>query len=83
MTVRQMAEVSGLSTETVRAKAKEMYPDKFINGKKTVFSQQEAIPIMSELRKKGFIQPTEYLEVPTENLEVKSLNVRIIRKTIA
>jgi hypothetical protein len=60
-----MAEVAGVSPETVRAKAKEMYPDKFMKGKKTVFNQQEAIPIMAELRKRGFVQPTENLEVVT------------------
>lgn len=39
MTIREMAEVAGVSPETVRAKAKEMYPDKFMKGKKTVFNQ--------------------------------------------
>jgi hypothetical protein len=65
MTTKQIAEVAGVTPETVRAKGKELFPTRFENGKKTVFNQKEATAIMSELRKKGFIQPTENLEVAT------------------
>lgn len=75
MTINDMALVAGVSQETVRAKGKEMYPDKFVNGRKTVFNQTEAVTIMAELRKKGFVKPTENLELPTENLEVARQNV--------
>lgn len=70
MTLREMAEVAGVSVETVRSKGKEMYPDKFIKGKKTSFNQQESITVMSELRKRGFVQPTENMDVHTENRDV-------------
>jgi hypothetical protein len=81
MTLREMAEVAGVTVETVRVKAKEMYPDKFINGKKTVFNQQEAIPIMAELRKKGFIQPTENLEVITRS-DLAAFGTAIVSEVI-
>ena len=70
MTIKQIAEIAQLTPETARAKGKELYPERFVNGKKTVFTQAQSIKIMEELRKKGFVQPTENLEVPTENLEV-------------
>ena len=70
MTIKQMAEVSGVSAETVRTKGKELYPERFKNGKKTIFNQIEAINIMAELRKRGFIKPTENIELPTENMEL-------------
>lgn len=79
MTTKEIAEAAGVSSETVRAKGKELFPDKFVIGKKTVFCQKEAIAIMSEIRKKGFIQPTENLEVPTENLEVGDRFARLER----
>lgn len=81
MTIREMAEVAGVSPETVRAKAKEMYPDKFMKGKKTVFNQQEAIPIMAELRKRGFVQPTENLEVVTR-ADLMAMVVPFVAETI-
>ena len=67
---KEIAEAAGVTSETVRVKGKELFPERFVNGRKTEFNQKEAISIMSELRKKGFIQPTENLEVPTGNLEV-------------
>lgn len=70
MTVREIADIAGVSPETVRAKTKELFPGKIKNGKRTVFLQKEAVVIMAELRKKGFVQPTENLELPTENVEV-------------
>lgn len=36
---------------------------------------KEAVAIMADLRKKGFVQATENLEVPTENLEVPATRV--------
>lgn len=67
MTTREIAEAAGVSSETVRAKGKELFPAKFSAGRKTEFNQKEAIAIMAELRKRGFIQPTENLEVPTND----------------
>jgi hypothetical protein len=61
MTIKDIAEIAQVSSETVRAKGKELYPTRFENGRKTVFTKAEAMNIMSELRKKGFIQPTENL----------------------
>ena len=70
MTTKEIAEIAGVSAETVRAKTREIFPEKIKNGKRTVFLQKEAVTIMAELRKKGFVQATENLEVPTENFEV-------------
>jgi len=81
MTINDMALVAGVSSETVRAKGKEMFPDKFMKGKKTVFTQEEAIPIMAELRKKGFVQPTENLEVARRE-DLAALIGPIVAETI-
>lgn len=54
-----------------------MYPEKLITGKRTVLNKDQAIKIVSDLRTKGFIQPTKNLQKPTENLQVN-----IIKKII-
>lgn len=88
MTIKQIAEIAQLTPETVRAKGKELFPDRFAKGVKTVFNQKESMIIMSELRKKGFIQPTENLYQPTENMEVARIDrlesmVEILVKSMA
>lgn len=91
MTVREIAEIAGVGIDTVIRKGKELYPGKFENGKKTVFNQKESIHIMGEIRKKGFIQPSQNAEVPSQNAEVTgSLSPRdldlisaIVSRTVA
>lgn len=73
MNIKDISRLTELSRETVRTKAKELFPLKFENGKTTYFSKDESIKIVAELRKKGFIQPAENLQVPTENLQVKEI----------
>ena len=67
MTIKDLAEVAGISQETVRVKGKELFPERFINGVKTVFTKEQSVKIMSELRTKGSIIPTEKL---AENKEL-------------
>lgn len=72
MTIKQMAEVSGISTETVSRKVKEMYPDSVRNGKATNLIQSEAICVMAELRKKNFVEPLQNEKVALQNEKVSS-----------
>lgn len=70
MTIRQIAEVAGVSVDTVNRKVKEMYPERVRRGKATTLIQKEAIIVMSDLRKKNFVEPTQNAEVATQNAEV-------------
>ena len=70
MTIKQIADVAGVSIDTVTRKVKEMYPEKVQKGKATTLVQKEAINVMSELRKKKFIEPTQNAEVLTQNAEL-------------
>jgi len=72
VTIKQMAEVSGVSTETVSRKVKEMYPDRVKNGRPTNLIQPEALCVMSELRKKNFVEPLQNEKLPTQNDKVCS-----------
>ena len=65
MTTKQIAEVAGVSVDTVQRKIKELYPDLVEKRKATNLPQTAAVAVMSDLRKVGFVQPTENLEVVT------------------
>ena len=66
MTVKQMAEVAGVSKDTVLRKVKELYPERIKNGKATNLIQTEAVCVMKELRKKNFVEPLQNAEVATQ-----------------
>ena len=70
MTTREIAETAGVTIETASRKIKEMYPDRVINGKATRLVQSEALCVMSELRKKNFVEPMQNEKLPMQNYEV-------------
>ena len=74
MTTKEIMDVSGLSKDTVIRKAKELYPCKFEHGKKTVFTQKEAVSIMAELRKKGFVELSQNKTEVSQNAEVARID---------
>jgi len=69
MTTKEIAEVAGVSHDTASRKIKELFPEKIQKGKQTRLIQKEAIMVMAELRKQGYVQPTQNAEVPTQNSE--------------
>jgi len=77
MTIKEMAEIAGVSAETIRAKGKELYPDRIINGIKTVFTREQAVKIMAEIRVKGAMIPTENL---SQNLQVHRQDADVVTK---
>jgi len=75
MTIRELADVAGCSYSTLRKSARKLYPEKFRNGKLTVFGEQESVRIMSEVRKRGFVSPMQKAKVPFQNEEVEKLKL--------
>jgi predicted HicB family RNase H-like nuclease len=71
MTIKEISEISGNSPRTTTRIAKELYPEKFKNGMKTIFDLNESMGIMSSLRKKGFVQPRQNVKVPRQNVKVE------------
>jgi len=72
MTTKQIAEAAGCTPETVRVKGKELFPNKFQNGKKTEFTQVEAIQVMKNLRVVNYIEAAD--SMTSRNLEVDRLD---------
>lgn len=70
MTTKQMADVAGVSVDTIARKAKELFPAKMEARKKTVFAEKEAIEIIKSVRKKNMVElPQNAAELP-QNAEV-------------
>lgn len=70
MTVRDIAEIAGVSVQTVRRTAENNVGYVFEKGKTANFTEKESIEIMRELKKKGFIQPVQNGQEPVQNVEV-------------
>lgn len=65
-----MSELFNVSGATVRRVAKDLYPELFENGKRTIFNQQQSLLIGDKIRKQGYIQPLQNGKVPIQNEEV-------------
>jgi len=74
MTVKEMSQLFNVSEETVKRSIRDTYPDKMQNGKRTVLTKDEAILIGENIRKKGYIQPTQNVQLPTQNEQVDRID---------
>jgi hypothetical protein len=50
MTVREISEVTEVSTETVKGIIKQLYPEKIVNGKPTTLTYEQSIAIIKRIR---------------------------------
>ena len=69
MTVREIAEIAGVSVDTVQKKIKEMFPEIVEQRKKTVLNKMQAIEVMKDLRKKNFILPQNSADLPQNSAD--------------
>jgi len=66
MTVVDIALAANVSRRTVTRVAKDLFPGKMANGHRTVFLKEEAVKLMSELRKPGFVAVTPDASEPRQ-----------------
>lgn len=83
MTTKEIAEIAGVSVQTVRRTAESRVGFVFVAGKKADFTEKESIEIMRELKKKGFIQPVQNGQVPVQNGQVEQLGVMVANLCMA
>lgn len=69
MTAREIAEIAGLSVDTVQKKIKELYPEIVEQRKRTVLNKTQSIEVMKELRKKNFILPQNSADLPQNSAD--------------
>jgi hypothetical protein len=73
MIVHEIAETAGVTPETVKNAIRAKWPEKMKKGKITHLGYHEAIEIMGDIRKKGFIAPANNLHALTNNLHAEKL----------
>ena len=69
MTVKEIAEIAGVSVDTVQKKIKELYPEIVEQRKRTVLNKTQAIEVMKDLRKKNFILPQNSADLPQNSAD--------------
>ena len=77
MTIKELADVAGCNERTVRRIGKDMFPDVFRNGVKTIFTKDQCFDIMSNLPKRNLVQMSEQ-----PNTNVQAVNYEVIGKMI-
>jgi hypothetical protein len=70
MNVKEISDLFNVSGQTVRRVINEIYPSKIQKGKTTRLNKEEAIKIGERIRKTGYVQPQQNIEVPQQNVEV-------------
>ncbi len=69
MTTKEIAEVAGVSVDTVQKVAREVYPEKFGQGKRVTYLKAEAISVMRLIRKRNFVELPKDAEVLPQTSE--------------
>ena len=57
MTIKELANVAGVSIPTLRRTAKKLFPDSIERGVKSVFSKEQSTLIIEYVRKKNMVGP--------------------------
>jgi len=79
MTIKELADVAGVSTETITRCANELFPDHLKNGVRTVFTKDQAYDVMAIVRKKNLVSPLQTEKVP---LQTEKVDYRVIGEMI-
>lgn len=74
MTTKEIAAVARVSSRTVTRTAKENGIGVVKPGVETIFTELEAVQLMAELRKKGFVEPRQNVPAPRQNDELITRN---------
>jgi hypothetical protein len=82
MTVKEIADVAGVSVDTVQKKIKEMFPEIVEQRKKTVLNKMQAIEVMKDLRKKNFILPQNSADLPQNSADSRLDRLEMIMEKL-
>lgn len=66
--------LTGLGRITITTKIKAFFPEIVKNGKRIELTEDQAIKIVEDLRKKGFVQPVNNQQVPVNNQQVQIIS---------
>jgi hypothetical protein len=84
MNIRELANVAGVSVETIRRTGKTLFPENFKKGVKTIFTKDQCFDIMSTVSKKNMVQmqPPQSVEEPPQSVEVIAQAVAIAMQSV-
>jgi hypothetical protein len=82
MTVKELSKLFNVSDETIKNVIRELYPELMQKGKRTILDKEKCFAIGEIVRKPGYIQPTNNLPVPTNNLYVTKDDLKAFAKEI-
>ena len=83
MTIKELAEVAGVSVATLRRTAKDLFPDSVKKGVKAVFTKEQSFDIMQNVRKKNMVgQPVQNAQQPVQSVEVIAQAVAIAMQSV-
>lgn len=84
MTIKEIMELTGLSRDTIRREINRTFPGLSKKGKTTKLDEKQAIEIVGNLKKSGFITPAQNKQVPTQNADVAVItDIRLLSVSIA
>ena len=70
MTIKELADVAGVSAETIRRTVNELYPEKLSQGVTTFFNQEESVRVLERVKKQNCVQLPQNEGVLTQCEEV-------------
>lgn len=82
MTTKEIADIAGVSTKTVTRTAKLKGIGIITPGIETRFTETESVLLMSELRKKGFVNPSQNVPQPRQNDYVTKIDLAEFGKSL-
>jgi hypothetical protein len=80
MTIKEIAKLLGVGVSTVRRAVKKKFPSKMENGNVTEFNQDETTIIISEIKKKGFLEKTSLNNSAIQNEQVAIQNEQVAKR---
>ncbi len=84
MTIKELAQVAGVSTETIRRTSKELFPESLKKGRLTVFSKAQCFDIIQKVPKKNMVNMDlpQPVAQPAQNVEVIAQAVAIAMQSV-
>ena len=84
MTIKELASVAGVSSETVRRSAKKLFPNSLKRGRLTVLTKDQSLTIMEDVKKQNMVQmqPTQSVQQPPQSVEVIAQAVAIAMQSV-
>ena len=82
MTVKEVAEIAGVTGETVKNTIRDIYPDLMVNGVQTNLNHEQAVKVMSNVRSKNTVldedgNPMQPTKPTNKDLQVESQNATV------